>query len=69
MSHRCGMGWGREAQEGGVKNLLPMQETQVPSLGWEDPLKKEMATHSYLGNPMDTGTWQATVYGFANSGT
>ena len=27
-----------------VKNLPPMQETQVRSLGWEDPLKKEMAT-------------------------
>ena len=24
---------------------LPMQETQVGSLGWEDPLEKEMATH------------------------
>ena len=24
---------------------LPMQETQVPSLGQEDPLEKEMATH------------------------
>ena len=23
-----------------------MQETQVQSLGWEDPLEKEMATHS-----------------------
>ena len=23
-----------------------MQETWVPSLGWEDPLEKEMATHS-----------------------
>ena len=29
-----------------VKNLLVMQETQVPFLGWEDPLGKEMATHS-----------------------
>ena len=29
-----------------VKHLLPMQETQVRSLGWEDPLEKEMATHS-----------------------
>ena len=29
-----------------VKNLPAMLETQVPSLGWEDPLKKEMATHS-----------------------
>ena len=29
-----------------VKNLPAMQEMQVRSLGWEDPLKKEMATHS-----------------------
>jgi len=29
-----------------VKNLPAMQETQVQSLGWEDPLEKEMATHS-----------------------
>ena len=29
-----------------VKNLAAMQETQVPSLGWEDPQKKEMVTHS-----------------------
>ena len=29
-----------------VKNLPAMQETQVQSLGWEDPLEKKMATHS-----------------------
>ena len=29
-----------------VKNLSTMQETCVGSLGWEDPLEKEMATHS-----------------------
>ena len=29
-----------------VKNLPAMQETQVQSLGWEDPLEKEMASHS-----------------------
>ena len=29
-----------------VKCLPAMRETQVRSLGWEDPLKKEMATHS-----------------------
>ena len=29
-----------------VKNLLAVQETRVCSLGWEDPLEKEMATHS-----------------------
>ena len=31
-----------------VKNLPAMQETQVPSLGWEDPLEKEIATHSSI---------------------
>ena len=29
-----------------VKNPPAMQETGVRSLGWEDPLEKEMATHS-----------------------
>ena len=29
-----------------VKHLPAVWETQVPSLGWEDPLEKEMATHS-----------------------
>ena len=29
-----------------VKNVPAMQETQVQSLGQEDPLEKEMATHS-----------------------
>ena len=28
-----------------VKNLPAMQETWVLSLGWEDPLEEEMATH------------------------
>ena len=31
-----------------VKNLPLMQEAQVPSLGWEDPLEKEMAPHSNI---------------------
>ena len=31
-----------------VKHLPTVQETQVPSLGWEDPLEKEMATHSSI---------------------
>ena len=31
-----------------VKNLPAVQETQIQSLGWEDPLKKEMATQSNL---------------------
>ena len=29
-----------------VKHLPALQETWVQSLGWEDPLEKEMATHS-----------------------
>ena len=43
-----------------VKNLLAMQETQVRSLGQEDPLEKGMATHSHyscLENPRDKGAW------------
>ena len=31
-----------------VKNLPAMQETQVQSLGWEDPLEEEMASHSSI---------------------
>ena len=31
-----------------VKNLPEMQETWVPSLGQEDPLEREMATHSNI---------------------
>ena len=31
-----------------VKRLSAMQETQVQSLGWEDPLEKEMAAHSSI---------------------
>ena len=31
-----------------VKHLSAMQETQVQSLGREDPLKKEMAIHSSI---------------------
>ena len=42
-----------------VKRLPTMRETQVQSLGWEDPLEKEMAPLQYscLENPMDRGVW------------
>ena len=43
-----------------VKNLRAMQETQVRSLGWEDPLEKEMAAHSSIlawENPMACEAW------------
>ena len=52
-----------------VKNPSAMQEIRVRSLGQEDPLDKEMATHCSiidgLGNPMDRGSWWATVHGIA----
>ena len=55
-----------------VKNLPAMQEThalRVQLLGWEDPLKEEMAIHSNqyycLENPTERGAWQATVNGVA----
>ena len=31
-----------------VKNLPAMQETQVQSLGWDDPLEEEKANHSSI---------------------
>ena len=31
--------------------------------GFKDPLEKEMATNSFLGNSMDREGWQATVWG------
>ena len=53
-----------------VKNLLAMWETQVQSLGQEDPLEKEMALqYSCLENSMDGGAWWATVHGDAESQT
>ena len=40
-----------------VKNLRAMQETQVQSLGWEDPLEKEVPLQSScLENSMDKET-------------
>ena len=39
-----------------VKNLPAVQETQVQSLVWEDPLEKEMATHSSILACKTSGT-------------
>ena len=58
-----------------VKNLPAMhetQETQVQSLGQEDPLEKETATHSSIlawRIPMDRGACRATVHRVAKSRT
>ena len=56
-----------------VKNLPAMQETQVRSLGQEDPLEKGMASHSLqyscLENSTDRGAWRVIVHGVAKSQT
>ena len=54
-----------------VKNPPAMSETWVQSLGWEDPLEKNMATHSSIlarRIPTDRGAW-ATVDRVAKSQT
>ena len=56
-----------------VKRLPAMRETQVRSLGWEDPLEKEMATHSSTLAWKIPWTkdysWWATVHGVPKSRT
>ena len=53
------------------KESVCQRRRRVQSLGWEDPLEKEMATYSIqyscLENPMDRGAWWAIVCGVANS--
>ena len=56
-----------------VKNLPAMQEMQLQSLGWEDPLEKGMATHSsslaFHETSTDRGAWWVTVQGVPKSWT
>ena len=58
-----------------VKNHPAMQETQetqIQSLGQEDPLEEENGSplqYSCLENPMDRGSWWATVQRVAKSQT
>ena len=55
-----------------IKHLPAMWETWVRSLGQEDLLEEEMATHFCtlgLENPMDGEAWQATVHGVTKSWT
>ena len=47
-----------------------MQEMQVHSLGWKDPLEEDMATQSSIlawRIPMDRGAWLATAHGVTKS--
>ena len=53
-----------------VKSPPTMQETQVQSLGWEDPLEKKRATHSSIlawEIPWTEEPAGVTVHGVANS--
>ena len=55
-----------------VKNPPAMRETWVQSLGWEDPLKEAMTTHSSIFAwriPMDRGAWRAPVHEVTKSQT
>ena len=55
-----------------VKNPSAMWKTWVRSLGWEDPLEEDMATHSSVlawRIPMDRGAWQVPVHGVTKSET
>ena len=54
-----------------VKDPFATQVTWVQTLGQEDPLKKEVATHSRIlawRNTMDTGAWPATASGVTRDG-
>ena len=53
-----------------VENLPARQETQVWSLGQEDPPGEGNGNplqYSCLGNPMDRGAWWAAVHGVTKS--
>ena len=55
-----------------LEHLPEMQETWVRSLGWEDPLEKEMATHSSIlawRIPWTGEPERARVHGVAESDT
>ena len=60
-----------------LKRLPAMWKTWVRSLGWEDPLEQELATHSsilawripWTENPMDGEAWRATVHTVTKSQT
>ena len=52
-----------------IENLPAMQEAQVQSLGWEDPLEKGMTTHSSVLPRKSHGqrAWWCTVQGVTKS--
>ena len=52
-----------------LKRLPAMRETRVRFLGWEDPLKKEMATHCSIHSSHGWRSLEATVHRVAKSRT
>ena len=55
-----------------VKSLPAMQETWAQSLGWEDPMEEDMATHSSIlawRIPMNREAWWATIHGVTKGRT
>ena len=65
-----GIGYPLQYSWASLVALMAMQETQVQSLGWEDPLEEGMATHSSIlawRIPMERGAWAATVHGVPKS--
>ena len=55
-----------------VKRLPTMWETQIQSLGWEDPLEEGTVINSSIPAwriPMDRGAWRATVHRIAKRQT
>ena len=70
------MGQGFPGSTSGKEPVCLMQETQetqVQSLGWENPLRgghgNPLQQYSCLENPMDQGAWWATVHKVAKSQT
>ena len=49
--------------------MQELQEMAIHSLGRDDPLVEEVATHPNTQNSMDRGAWKATAYGVTKSQT
>ena len=49
-------------------DCLQWRRCEFWSLNREEPLEKEIAIYSCLGNPVDRGAWQVTVHGVARVG-
>ena len=70
--HIVGIGKGFSLVAQLAKNPPAMQETQVQSLGGDDPLEKENGNplqYSCLENSMDRVAWQVAVHGITKEST